>query len=79
VALARATAQTPGPGATHLQGALADLEGRLVQAEAVFGRVGLPGAVGSEAMTPSQDATRTHPPQLGSADNRQSYTLRGAC
>jgi tetratricopeptide (TPR) repeat protein len=78
-ALTQATAQIHGPGATHLQVALADLEDRLVQAEAVFGRVGLPGAVGSEAMTPSPDATRTHPPQLGSADDRQSYALRGAC
>jgi tetratricopeptide (TPR) repeat protein len=78
-ALAKAAAQTRGPGAAHLQGALADVEGRLAQAEAVLGRVGLPGAVGAEAMTPSQDATRTHPPQLGSADDRQPSVPRGAC
>ena len=75
--LARAAAQTHGPGAAHLQGALADLEGRLAQAEAVLGRVELPGAIGSEAMTPSQEATRIHPPQLGSIDDRQPFALRG--
>jgi hypothetical protein len=41
--------------------------------------VGLPGAVGSEAMTPSQNATRTHPPQLGSGDDRQPSAPRRAC
>ena len=75
--LARAAAQTHGPGAAHLQGALADLGGRLAQAEAVLGRVELPGAMGSEAMTPSQEATRIHPPQLGSIDDRQPFALRG--
>jgi hypothetical protein len=70
-ALARAAAQPHGPGAAQLKGALADLEARLAQAEAVFGRVELPGAIGSEATTPSQEATRTHPPQRGSVDDRQ--------
>jgi tetratricopeptide (TPR) repeat protein len=69
-ALARAAVQTHGPGAAQLKGALADLEGRLAQAEAVFGRVELPGAIGSEAITPSHEATRTHPPQRGSVDDR---------
>jgi tetratricopeptide (TPR) repeat protein len=44
--LAKAAAQAHGPGTTQLQGALADVEGRLAQAEAVLGRVGLPGAAG---------------------------------
>ena len=76
-ALAQAAAQTHGSGAAHLQGALADLEGRLVQAEAVLGRVGLPGAVTSEAMTPSQHATRTHPFHPGTADDRERSAPRG--
>jgi tetratricopeptide (TPR) repeat protein len=78
-ALAQAAIQTDGPGAAHLQGALADLEGRLAQAEAVLGRIGLPGAVASEAMTPSHEATRTHPSQLGSGDDRQPSAPRRAC
>jgi hypothetical protein len=49
---------------------LADLGSRLAQAEAVLGRVELPGAMGSEAMTPSHEATRIHPPQRGSIDDR---------
>jgi tetratricopeptide (TPR) repeat protein len=41
-ALATATAQAQGPDAERLRGAVADLESRLAQAEAVLGRVGLP-------------------------------------
>ena len=52
-ALATAAAQSHGPGTERLQGALADLEGRLAQAEAVLGRVGLPGAAGEETVAPS--------------------------
>jgi tetratricopeptide (TPR) repeat protein len=78
-ALARAAAQTHGPGAAQLKGVLADLEGRLAQAEAAFGRVGLSGAIGSEAIMPSQEATRTHPPQRESVDDRQPYAPRGEC
>jgi tetratricopeptide (TPR) repeat protein len=78
-ALTKAASQAHGPGAAQLQGALADVEGRLAQAEAVLGRVGLPGAVGPEAMMPLQEATRTHPPQLGSSGDRRPYALRGAC
>jgi len=52
-ALAKAAAQAHGPGATQLQGALVDVEGRLAQAEAVLGRVGLPGAAGEETVAPS--------------------------
>jgi tetratricopeptide (TPR) repeat protein len=76
-ALARAAVQTHGPGAAQLQGALADLEGRLAQAEAVLGRVGVPGGVASEAMTPWQHATRIHPSPLGTADNRELSATRG--
>jgi hypothetical protein len=78
-ALARVAAQTHGPGAAQLKGALADLEGRLAQAEAVFGRVELPRAIGSEATTPSHEATRTHPPQRGSVDDRQPYAPLEEC
>jgi hypothetical protein len=35
----------------------------------------LPGAIDSEAITPSQEATRTHPLQRGSVDDRQPYAL----
>ena len=47
-ALARAAAQAHGPDAEQLRGALADLESRLAQAEAVLGRVGLPGEAGGQ-------------------------------
>jgi tetratricopeptide (TPR) repeat protein len=76
-ALAQAAVQTHRPGTAHLQGALAELEGRLAQAEAVLGRVGLPGAVASEAMTPSQNATWTHPSRPETADDRERSAPRG--
>ena len=41
-ALAKAAVQVHSPDAERLRGALADLENRLVQAEAVLGRVRLP-------------------------------------
>jgi tetratricopeptide (TPR) repeat protein len=47
-ALATAAAQTHGPDAEKLRGALADVEGRLAQAEAVLGRVRLPGEAGGQ-------------------------------
>jgi tetratricopeptide (TPR) repeat protein len=50
-ALARAVAQAQDPGAERLQGAVADLESRLAQAESILGRVGLPGEAGAEAVT----------------------------
>jgi tetratricopeptide (TPR) repeat protein len=68
-ALAKAAAQAYGPGSAQLQGALADIEGRLAQAESVLGRVGLPGAAGYEAVTPSHGAPHAHPPFIGSADD----------
>ena len=48
-ALTKAAVQAHGPSAAQLQGALAEVEGRLAQAEAVLGRVGLPEAVGYHA------------------------------
>ena len=51
-ALTRAAAQTHDPGAERLRGALADLENRLVQAESVLGRVGLPGEASGQAVAP---------------------------
>ena len=68
-ALAKAAAQAYGPGSAQLQGALGDIEGRLAQAESVLGRVGLPGAAGYEAVTPSHGAPHAHPPFIGSADD----------
>jgi tetratricopeptide (TPR) repeat protein len=47
-ALARAATQVHGPDAAKLRGALADVEGRLTQAESVLGRVRLPGEAGSQ-------------------------------
>ena len=47
-ALARAATQVHGPDAEKLRGALADVEGRLTQAESVLGRVRLPGEAGSQ-------------------------------
>ena len=78
-ALAKAAAQAHGPGTVHLQGVLADIEGRLAQAEAVLGRVGLPGAAGDEAVTPSHGVTHAHPSFIGFADDVQPYAPRGAC
>ena len=71
-ALTHAVAQAQGPETVELRDALADLEGRLTQAESVLGRVGLPGAVGDEARAPSQGTTRAHAPRPGSADDLQS-------
>ena len=51
-ALARAAAQAHGPDAERLQGAVADLASRLAQAEAVLGRVGLPGEASGQAVVP---------------------------
>lgn len=47
-ALASAAAQAHGPDATQLQSAIADLEQRLTQAEAIVGRVVLPGEHGGQ-------------------------------
>jgi len=51
-ALAKAAVQAHSPDAERLQGALADLENRLVQAESVLGRVGLPEEASGQTMTP---------------------------
>jgi tetratricopeptide (TPR) repeat protein len=51
-ALTRAAAQAHDPDADRLRGALAEVEGRLAQAESVLGRVGLPGETGYEAVAP---------------------------
>ena len=51
-ALAKAAAQAHGPDAEQLRGAVADLEDRLAQAEAVLGRVGLPGEASGQAVVP---------------------------
>jgi hypothetical protein len=40
--------QAHGPDAEKLRGALVDVESRLVQAESVLGRVGLPGEAGGQ-------------------------------
>jgi hypothetical protein len=45
-ALTKAATQAHGPDAEQLRGAVADVESRLAQAEAVLGRVGLPGEAG---------------------------------
>jgi tetratricopeptide (TPR) repeat protein len=50
--LARAAAQAHGPDAERLQNALTQVEGSLTQAEAVLGRVGLPGEVAYAAVAP---------------------------
>ena len=42
----RQLTQAHGPDAEQLRGAVADVESRLAQAEAVLGRVGLPGEAG---------------------------------
>ena len=47
-ALTRAATQAHGPDAEKLRGALADVEGRLAQAESVLGRVRLPGEADSQ-------------------------------
>jgi tetratricopeptide (TPR) repeat protein len=46
-ALANAAAQTHDPSAERLRSAVADIEGRLTQAESVLGRVPLPGGEGA--------------------------------
>ena len=51
-ALATAAAQAHGPDAERLRGTVADLENRLAQAEAVLGRVGLPGEVSGQTVAP---------------------------
>jgi tetratricopeptide (TPR) repeat protein len=51
-ALANVAVQAHGPDAERLWGALADLENRLAQAEAVLGRVGLPGEASGQAVAP---------------------------
>ena len=51
-ALAKAAVQAHSPDAERLRGALADLENRLVQAESVLGRVGLPEEASGQTMTP---------------------------
>jgi tetratricopeptide (TPR) repeat protein len=50
--LTRAAAQAHGPDAERLRGAVADLASRLAQAEAVHGRVGLPGEAGGQMLAP---------------------------
>jgi hypothetical protein len=50
--LASAAVQTSGPDAERLRGAVVDLENRLTQAEAVFGRVKMPGEASSQAVAP---------------------------
>jgi tetratricopeptide (TPR) repeat protein len=47
-ALTRAATQAHGPDAAKLRGSLADVEGRLAQAESVLGRVRLPGEAGGQ-------------------------------
>ena len=47
-ALAKAATQAHSPSAEKLRGALADVEGRLAQAESVLGRVRLPGEAGGQ-------------------------------
>ena len=51
-ALTNAAVQAHSPDAERLRGALADLENRLAQAEAVLGRVGLPGEASGQAGVP---------------------------
>ena len=51
-ALTRAAAQTHGPDAERLQGAVAELASHLAQAEAVHGRVGLPGEASGQTWAP---------------------------
>jgi hypothetical protein len=51
-ALTKAAVQAHGPDAERLRGAVADLENRLAQAEAVLGRVGLPGEASGQAVVP---------------------------
>src|SRR5207249_1569636 len=48
--LTNAAAQTQGPDAVQLRETLADIEGRLAQAESILGRVGLPGEAGDGAV-----------------------------
>jgi tetratricopeptide (TPR) repeat protein len=50
--LTSATAQAHGPDAERLRGAVADLTSRLAQAEAVHGRVGLPGEASGQMLAP---------------------------
>jgi tetratricopeptide (TPR) repeat protein len=50
--LTRAAAQAHGPDAERLRGAIADLASRLAQAEAVHGRVGLPGEASGQMQAP---------------------------
>jgi tetratricopeptide (TPR) repeat protein len=51
-ALINAAVQAHSPDAERLRGALADLENRLAQAEAVLGRVGLLGEASGQAVVP---------------------------
>jgi multidrug resistance efflux pump len=51
MALAQAAAQTYGPDAEQLQNAVADLDNRLAQAEAVLGRVRLPAEASGQVVT----------------------------
>jgi tetratricopeptide (TPR) repeat protein len=50
--LTRAATQAHGPDAERLRGAIADLASRLAQAEAVHGRVGLPGEASGQMLAP---------------------------
>jgi hypothetical protein len=72
-ALTQAAALAQGPDTVELRRALADLEGRLTQAESVLGCVRLPGTVGEEVMAPAHGETRAHAPLPGSADDLQPY------
>jgi tetratricopeptide (TPR) repeat protein len=51
-ALTKAAAQAHGPDTERLRGGVADLASRLAQAEAVLGRVGLPGEARSQTVAP---------------------------
>lgn len=75
--LAKAAAQAHDPGAERLQGALADVEGRLTQAESVLGRVRLPGEYGDQTVAPPQGTALGHPALFGASDSMQSYAPRG--
>src|SRR5438093_5586881 len=57
-ALATTAAQAHGPDAERLRGAVADLENRLAQAEAVLGRVRLPAEASGQMVTPLGAWTR---------------------
>jgi hypothetical protein len=51
-ALTKAATQAHGPDTERLRGVVADLASRLAQAEAVLGRVGLPGEASSQTVAP---------------------------